>query len=91
MPEPARGQGDGTPGGVFDRGAHGRDGPETWEALATPLESTGKTESRLTQSPTGTWKRMLALPGQEEAFAQEVGRKQGEPELRPKGVRESEG
>jgi hypothetical protein len=34
---------------------------------------------------------MPALPGQEEAFAQEVGRKQGEPELRPKGVRESEG
>jgi hypothetical protein len=31
------------------------------------------------------------LPGQEEAFAREVGRKQGEPELRPKGVRESEG
>jgi hypothetical protein len=85
------GKGDGTPGGVFDRGAHGRDGPETWEALAIPLEDTGDTESRLSQSPTGTRKRMLALPGKEEAFAQEVGRKQGEPELRPKVDRESEG
>ena len=42
------GEGHGTPGGVFDRGVHAEDGPVTWEALSTPLESTGKTESRLT-------------------------------------------
>ena len=34
---------------------------------------------------------MLASYGQEEASAEEVGRKRGEPELRPKVVRKSEG
>jgi len=62
----------------------GRPWPLLWRAPARRRAGRPK-------SPTGTWKRMPALPGQEEAFAQEVGRKQGEPELRPKGVRESEG
>ena len=45
----------------------------------------------MTKTPTGTRKRMLANPGQEEASAAEVGRKQGEPELRSKVGRKSEG
>ena len=45
----------------------------------------------MTQSPAGTWKRAPAFSGQEQAPAQEVGLRQGEPEPRPKVVRKSEG
>jgi len=33
-------------GGVFDCGTHEEDGPETWEALTSPRNSTGHAESR---------------------------------------------
>ena len=34
------------PGGVFDHGTLEEDGPETWEALISPRETTGDAESR---------------------------------------------
>jgi hypothetical protein len=33
-------------GGVFDQGTHEEDGPETWEALASPRRNPGDAESR---------------------------------------------
>jgi hypothetical protein len=34
------------PDGVFDHGTHEEDGPGTWEALVSPREELGFTESR---------------------------------------------
>jgi hypothetical protein len=35
-----------TPGGVFDHGTQEEDGPGTWEALISPRNETGATETR---------------------------------------------
>ena len=40
------GEGRNAPGGVFDHGTYEEDGPATWEALVSPREETGVTESR---------------------------------------------
>ncbi len=84
------GLGDGRPGGVSDRGTHEEDGPVTWEILFTPRRDERPDGEPLPKSPTGTRKRKPVWPGQEEASAAEVGRKQGEPELSPKVDRKSE-
>jgi len=41
-----QGRGDVVPGGVGDRGAHGRDDPVNWEILIIPQQYSGGTESR---------------------------------------------
>ncbi len=43
------------------------------------------------KSPTGLQMRMTAITGEESTSAHEVGRRQGEPEPRPKVYRKSEG
>ena len=42
----AMGEGRYAPGGVFDHGTYDEDDPATWEALVSPREATGVTESR---------------------------------------------
>ena len=42
----AKGEGRSAPGGVFDHGTYEEDGPGTWEALVSPREKFGFTESR---------------------------------------------
>jgi hypothetical protein len=46
MPPCVIGQGGGISGGVFDQGTHEEDGPVTWEALASPRQTSGDAESR---------------------------------------------
>jgi hypothetical protein len=41
-----KGRGDVGLGGVVDRGTQEEDGPGTWEALVSPREEPGDTESR---------------------------------------------
>jgi hypothetical protein len=41
-----KGRGGVVPGGVVDRGAHGRDDLVNWEILTIPYQDSGGTESR---------------------------------------------
>ncbi len=80
-------------GGVLHHGTHEEDGPVTWESLSL-LGRSGRAESRLLISEAGEIAGARAgrrTNRQNKRLPHEVGRWQGEPKLRPKGVRESEG
>ncbi len=75
---------------MFVFGTYEEDGPVTWEALTSPSDETayGDPYPNL-RRPCVCW--CAQVSGQEQETSHEVGRLQGEPELRPMDVRESEG
>jgi hypothetical protein len=77
--------------GVYDHGTHEEDGPVTWETLSSPWDTFrryGEPATNL-QRTSRQWAR--ARGGKEQALTLVVSRRRGEPERRPKELRESEG
>jgi hypothetical protein len=86
-----RANGGGAPGGVPDHGTYEEDGPVTREALSIPLgrDRHGEPVNKL---QTGARQHEHARPGSKKrSSCAGVGRRQGEPEPRPKDARESVG
>ena len=76
---------------MIDRGAHGRDDLVNWEILITPrgyFRWYGEPVTNL-QRERVSWS--MRHPAKNKEPAKEVGRLRGEPELRPKVIRKSEG
>ena len=86
-----RAQGDDAAGEVVDHGTYEEDGPVTWETLTFPRDTAvkGFPHPKNPESPSALKVRTEAR--KEKDTFHEVGQRQGEPEPRPKGVRESEG
>ncbi len=85
----ARGRGDGAAGEVFDHGTHQEDDPVTWETLAFPRDDTVLRGAVSEISDGRHVLRVHVAAGEEEDTRSEVGRRQGEPEPRPRDDRES--
>jgi len=86
-----RAQGDDAAGEVVGYGTYEEDGPVTWETLTFPREVAvcGVPQQNLREPQClGECTRSLV---KNEPLTPEVGQRQGEPEQRPMGVRESEG
>jgi hypothetical protein len=84
-----KGRGASAPGGVVERGTHGRDDPVNWEILAIPLEVRRNGAPVINLRPE-LGSGCLSI-GAKKSIRREVGRRQGEPEPRPMVVRKSEG
>ena len=80
----AIGRDDADTGGVVEHGTFATGGPATWEALSSPRENTGATETRRSISDETAF-RMHAALGQEQASGDEVGRTRGTTEAAAEG------
>ena len=72
------------------RGTHEEDGPVNWEVLATPTRKTGEMGHRRSIPNEGAVVTARATRKKKKAVTGGVGRKRGEPELKPKVARKSE-